>query len=244
MSKRSTDLYEEMQTIFGASFSPTVTPLNESLDEGAKHARGRDMRPQPSGKNAVSKTMRKQSGHPGVPRKPSKRQRERDAKADKKKSSDAKYRKDAEAKGKKGPDDFRKDWDEKHAARSKSKAKPDSKSKDKSGGGGGASGETSSRKSSSGHDPFKNSSNLGKGPGTPKGHTGTGPRKHNATGCWDCTCPGNVYSSGCNCKSSGNGANCPPKGTLKHIKYKSNYKRAYNDLYHAWRGDKDKRASK
>lgn len=237
MSKRSTDLFEEMQSIFGASFSPTVTSLNESLDEGAKHARGRDMRPQPSGKNAISKRQRDRTGYKSVPRKESQR-----AKARRTAKEGDKYRKDSEAKGKQGVDDFRKDWDAKHAARSKSKADSKSKPKDKSGGG--SSGEASSRKSSSGHDPFKNSSNLGKGPGTPKGHTGTGPRKHNATGCWDCTCPGNVYSSGCNCKSSGNGANCPPKGTLKHIKYKSTYKRAYNDLYHAWRGNKDKRASK
>jgi len=241
MSKRSTDLFEEMQSIFGSSFSPTVTSLNESLDEGAKHARGRDMRPQPSSKNAVSKGMRKQSGYAGVPRKTSKRQRERDAEAKKKEATNAKRSKDRNDQMDKNMDKFRNDPE---VRGDKSKAKLKAKTKDKSGGSSGASGEASSRKSSSGHDPFKNSSNLGKGPGTPKGHTGTGPRKHNATGCWSCTCPGNVYNSGCICKSSGNGANCPPKNTLKHIKYKSKYKRDYNDMYHAWRGDKDKRASK
>jgi hypothetical protein len=237
MSKRSTDLFEEMQSIFGASFSPTVTSLNESLDEGAKHARGGDMRPMPSkrgGRDAVSKRTRKQQFH-----KPGKAKRDRDLTGLKK------IKRTAAKTATKDDDSALKAFFKDPEVRGdKSKAKSKSKSKEKSGGGGGASGETSSRKSSSGHDPFKNSSNLGKGPGTPKGHTGTGPRKHNATGCWDCTCPGNVYSSGCNCKSTGKGANCPPKNTLKHIKYKSKYKRAYNDLYHAWRGDKDKRASK
>ena len=84
---------------------------------------------------------------------------------------------------------------------------------------------SSASKSAKRHNPFKRNANLG-----------TGPRgKHlDQTKCWKCKC-GNVYGEGCNCVSSGSGANCPDKGTTKHITYHKDYKHAYNNEYHAWR---------
>jgi hypothetical protein len=97
----------------------------------------------------------------------------------------------------------------------------------KSGGGGGGRRE---------HYPFKRSPNLGKGPGTPPGFTGTGPRHHDETHCWKCSCPRGAYG-GCPCTSTGNGKNCPPAGTVKEISIKPQYKRAYNKHYRAWRAN-------
>jgi hypothetical protein len=84
---------------------------------------------------------------------------------------------------------------------------------------------SSASKSSRRHFPFKRNANLGPGP---RGD------HHDETKCWKCKC-GNVYSDGCNCVASGNGENCPDKGTTKKISYKKEYKRSYNNEYHAWR---------
>ena len=230
MSRRSKDLFEEMQGIFGESFNPTVESLSESLDEGAKHARGGDMRPMPSkrgNRDAVSKRTRKQKFH-----KPGKAKRDRDMTGLKKiqrtaaktatKDDDSALKaffKDPEVRGNKGSD-------------SKSKASVGRLSPKGKGGGGSQDKSKGTSASNSEHHPFKNKTNLGKGP---RGSY------LNKTKCWNCTCPGNIYDSGCNCKSSGNGANCPEKGTLKKIKYSQSYKKSYNDEYHAWRAGKDKK---
>lgn len=82
-----------------------------------------------------------------------------------------------------------------------------------------------SGKSARRHFPFKRNANLGPGP---RGS------HHDETKCWKCKC-GNIYSDGCNCVSSGNGENCPSKGTTKKISYNKSYKHDYNNQYHAWR---------
>jgi len=222
MSRRSSDLFEELQSIFGESFGHRAEPLTESMTEGAKHARGRDMRPMPSskqGKDSISSRMRDQKGH-----KPGKTKRDRDlsglnkikrtAKKTATKDDDSALKsffKDPEVRGDKRPS-----------------TKPKTREKEKSSSEGGGSRAQSAGKGA-GHFPFKNSSNLGPGPRD---------QHHDETKCWNCTCPGNIYSSGCNCKSSGKGENCPPKGTLKKISYNKDYKKKYNDQYHAWRAGK------
>jgi hypothetical protein len=113
----------------------------------------------------------------------------------------------------------------------KSAAKKSAAGHDTSGGGEGKSQErkgsqaSSASKSGKRHFPFKRNANLGPGP---RGE------HHDETKCWKCKC-GNIYSDGCNCISSGNGENCPDKGTHKKISYDKGYKRDYNNQYHAWR---------
>lgn len=83
------------------------------------------------------------------------------------------------------------------------------------------------------HNPFKRSSNLGTGPGTPPGFRGTGPRHHDQAKCWSCKC-GNVYTKGCTCVGTGANKDCK-KGEIKHVKINRGYRHAYNNMYHAWR---------
>lgn len=234
MSKRSKDLFEEMQGIFGESFNPTAKPLTESMDEGAKHARGRDMRPEPSSKNAISKGMRNQSGYKSVPRKESARSKKRKAESEKKKAAIAKANTDRKAKMKSGMDKFFSDPEVRGNKGSDAKTKGSTGKLSPKGKGGGGSQDKAKGTSAanSEHHPFKNKTNLGKGP------RGKYLQK---TKCWNCTCPGNIYDSGCNCKASGQGNNCPEKGTLKKISYSQSYKKSYNDEYHAWRAGKDKK---
>jgi len=217
MSRRSSDLFEEMQSIFGESFGYREDSLTESMNEGAKHARGRDMRSSPSdrgqGRNSISKAMRGKSGH--------QTRRDRDI------TGLNKIKKTAAKTATKDDDSALKKFfnDPEVKGDKKTSAKPERKSS----GGDGAKAQSSSGGKGSTHDPFKNSPNLGPGPRE---------QHHDETKCWNCTCPGNIYSSGCNCKSSGKGENCPPKGTLKKISYKKDYKKKYNDQYHAWRAGK------
>jgi hypothetical protein len=121
--------------------------------------------------------------------------------------------------------DIRGEMDKSHAKHLAKKAAPssgggDSAQTDKKG-----SQQSSASKSGRRHFPFKRNANLGPGP---RGD------HHDETKCWKCKC-GNVYSDGCNCVASGNGENCPDKGTTKKISYKKEYKRSYNNEYHAWR---------
>lgn len=235
MSRRSRDLFEEMQDIFGESFNPVVESLTESLDEGAKHARGGHMRPQPSSRsNSISSRQRGQSGHKSVPRKESQRSKKRKAEKEKKAAARAKSNKDRDAAQQRGVDKFLSDPEVRGAKVSDGKTKASVGRLSPKGKGGGGSQDKSKGTSAanSEHHPFKNKTNLGKGP---RGSY------LNKTKCWNCTCPGNIYDSGCNCKSSGQGPNCPEKGTLKKIKYSQSYKKSYNDEYHAWRAGKDKK---
>lgn len=88
-----------------------------------------------------------------------------------------------------------------------------------------SSSKPSAAKSGRRHFPFKRNANLGPGP---RGS------HHDETKCWKCKC-GNIYSDGCNCVASGNGENCPTKGTTKKISFNKSYKHDYNNQYHAWR---------
>jgi hypothetical protein len=85
--------------------------------------------------------------------------------------------------------------------------------------------------------PFKNSPNLGKGPGTPPGFKKVqGSRHHNQKKCWNCDC-GPVYTKGCICTGTGATKDCK-QGAKKHVKIKKDYRDAYNKMYHAWRAQK------
>lgn len=86
------------------------------------------------------------------------------------------------------------------------------------------------------HNPFKRGGNLGLGPGTPSGFTGTGPRHHDQKKCWSCHC-GNIYKAGCTCVGTGKSEDCP-YGHIKHVHIKKDYRKAYNDMYHEWRRKK------
>ena len=88
------------------------------------------------------------------------------------------------------------------------------------------------------HHPFSNSSNLGKGPGTPPVSVKNprGPRKHNKKKCWNCDC-GPIYTKGCVCTGTGATKDCP-QGQKKNVKIRRDYRDAYNKMYHAWRASK------
>lgn len=74
------------------------------------------------------------------------------------------------------------------------------------------------------HYPFKRSARLGPGP---RG------RKHKENVCWRCTC-GDIYDDGCRCVGTGASDSCP-RGKVKKIKIKQDYRSRYNKEYHAWR---------
>ncbi len=114
----------------------------------------------------------------------------------------------------------------------------------KAGGGGAGGAERGKQKGAAGsgakgqHYPFKNSPNLGKGPGTPPGFPKVqGARHHNQKKCWNCDC-GPVYTAGCICKSTGADPEKCPEGRTKHVKIRKDYRDAYNKMYHAWRAKK------
>lgn len=93
------------------------------------------------------------------------------------------------------------------------------------------------------HNPFKHSPNLGTGPGTPPGFRQVqGKRHHDEKKCWNCRC-GNVYDKGCECTGTGKTKDCP-KGHVKHVQIKKDYRHAYNDMYHAWRRGEGKHANR
>jgi hypothetical protein len=244
MKKRISDLLNEMQGIFGGSFGSDAGSLTESheLSEGPGRRQGKPAmnRPMPSDKGKVKgkgggrnfpgrgksgKKSSKASGY-GSAEKIS-----RLAKAASMKNKDPKKQADQEKRYKRAVD-----------------AEAGKKSK----GGGGITGtsdkrDTTDRKASPGgsggkkNNPFRNSSSRGKGPGAPKtgkqmGEPGPMQKQDSKTGCWNCDCKGGTYAKdGCECTSSGSGKNCPPKGTVKMIKIKQSYHRAYNDHYHAWK---------
>lgn len=112
------------------------------------------------------------------------------------------------------------------------------------GGGGGSGQERAKQKGAAGsgakgqHYPFRNSPNLGKGPGTPPGFPRVhGSRHHDQKKCWNCDC-GPIYTAGCLCKSTGADPEKCPKGRTKHVKIRKDYRDAYNKMYHAWRAKK------
>jgi hypothetical protein len=221
MSKRAEELLNEMRSIFGRTFSGV------SLDEA---------RPIPSKEPSKGGLLTKKkggivpSGH-GSHKKSgmtigAKKIMKAAAKAAKDNPQHKAKQADDEKKFQSAMKDIRGEMDKSH------KKSLEKKSASSSGGSGdskpaGRSGSTASSASKSGrrHFPFKRNANLGPGP---RGD------HHDETKCWKCKC-GNIYSDGCNCVASGNGENCPTKGTTKKISYKKDYKKSYNDEYHAWR---------
>lgn len=227
MSKAS-DLLEEMKGIFGGSFGRTTS--SSLLSEA--------QRPMPSKEPSKGGLLAKKKGGfaPSGRGEKSKSGTTITAKKVMKAAARA-HRDDPAHKEKQAGDekrfqdvmkDIRGEMDKSHQ---KSDAKKKTAAPSISGGGDSAqtdrkgSQASSASKTGRRHFPFKRNANLGPGP---RGS------HHDETKCWKCKC-GNVYSDGCNCVASGSGENCPDKGTVKKISYKKEYKRGYNNEYHAWR---------
>ena len=224
MSKAS-DLLEEMKGIFGGAFGQTTSPslISEAQrpmptqnrsDKGL--VKGKKGGFAPSGRGEKSKTGTTITA---------KKVMKAAARAAKDDPSHKQKQADDEKRFQGVMKDIRGEMDKSHQKSLAKKAAPstsggDSSAVDKKG-----SQASSASKSGRRHFPFKRNANLGPGP---RGD------HHDETKCWKCKC-GNVYSDGCNCVASGNGENCPDKGTTKKISYKKEYKRSYNNEYHAWR---------
>ena len=102
------------------------------------------------------------------------------------------------------------------------------------GGGGGGGGAPGGSGGHTTHNPFRNSPNLGKGPGSPPGHPEVrGKVYHDQVKCWKCSC-GDIYKDGCRCTGTGASDDCPA-GKVKKVKIKYGYRQAYNKQYHKWR---------
>lgn len=219
MSKRTLDLIEELKLAFGRTFGTVAPSKNDDLLEAFELA---EARPQSPPQKAPSKKVGKgggggrrgggggfppKKGGPTITQKKLKRAAEKS-----RKQKDA----DGDSAFGNAMADIRGDMDK---SKAKSKVGSDGFSSQ-------AMRTSKARKDANVHHPFKHSSSRGVGP------RGKSDRQ---TKCWSCTCHGGIYKSGCECRASGNGENCPDKGTIKKIAYKPSYHRAYNDEYHAWR---------
>jgi hypothetical protein len=223
MSKTS-DLLDEMKGIFGGSFGQsTGASLIEAKPMPSKEPSKGGLLAKKKGGFVPSGRGEKKGGMTITAKKVMKAaaRAHRDDPKHKEKQADDEKRFQGVMK------DIRGEMDKSHQksdAKKKAAAAPsggsDSSSMDKKG-----SQASSASKSGRRHFPFKRNANLGPGP---RGD------HHDETKCWKCKC-GNVYSDGCNCVASGTGENCPDKGTTKKISYKKEYKRSYNNEYHAWR---------
>lgn len=258
------ELLAEMDGVFGQGFVEAVVSafgpedLDERLAGGGKDVlrhvdkqAKREKRRSPAMKKAM-KALEREADR-------GKKARE----ADRQRRGKAEFDKEGEA-AQTDPDDVKKALSGLRAMRKGKKGEPkkgkskeiaSKKAKSKGGGagarsrakgsfGGGAGGqERAKQKGAAGsgakgqHYPFRNSPNLGKGPGTPPGWSGSGPRHHNQKKCWNCDC-GPVYTAGCLCKSTGADPKKCPKGQTKHVKINKSYRDAYNKMYHAWRSKK------
>lgn len=236
MTRRASDLLQEMQDIFGNSFGSQAESLTESseLSEGPGLRQGKMRKPMPSPKGDVG-------GKKDFPFRSGKKGKNKGTMKSKRRGASAKEVRRAAARADTpNPDNPGQQKKDKAAFRQLMKKGPEKRLKkdaaditpgasdSKGEGGGRASRGQTGKKTARRHFPFKRSANLGPGP---RG------RHHDETKCWKCKC-GNVYSDGCTCVSSGKGENCPDKGTVKKIRYKKDYKRTYNDEYHAWRARK------
>ncbi len=209
MSKLTSNLANELSDIFGSSFGNDVKSkqtLSESVEQAIQERR--DGTKQPPERRMFGK--------------------EREAFG---KKFNAKQDKNI----KKNLDDFH-SFANKEGEKSSGKARPSAlKGRDKTPWKhAGATAQASSGKGR--HNPFRKSSNLGTGPGTPPGHKGTGPRHHDQVKCWHCQC-GNIYTKGCQCTGTGATKDCP-KGHVKHVGIKYKYRQDYNKMYHKFRGEK------
>jgi len=223
MSNRTEALLMEMADIFGVSFEEgEISERRQGQRQGHKAPGGGRVHAKGGG-----------VAGPSRPRKQSKRAKGREVEKEKV-SAKIKKRKEGEDKKYQGAMKAFFADDPANKKKLKGAATKAGKRGAAGGGGGGAAKGGSSGGGSGRHYPFKNGPNLG--PTTDAVAIYAGPRHHDKVKCWKCSCPGNVYSTGCNCVSSGQGEGCPKAGTKKHIRYKKEYKRGYNDRYHAWRG--------
>jgi len=227
MSRRASDLLQEMQGIFGGSFGHAdQRSLTESEEISEAPRPMPKSHPSPKGLLSKGKDLPTRSGKSGMTMKAKKVMKAAAAAA----KDDPKHKEKQAGDEKRFQDvmkDIRGEMDKSHQKSLAKKASPSS-------GGDGDSSKSQVRKGSQAsstsksgkrHFPFKRNANLGPGP---RG------QHHDETKCWKCKC-GNIYSDGCNCVSSGSGENCPDKGTHKKISYDKGYKRDYNNQYHAWR---------
>lgn len=225
MSKRSSDLLQEMQGIFGSVFG-AVTESTETIIEAQRPM----PKHEPSKKGLLTKKKGGLALHHGGEKKKTgttitaKKVMKAAARAAKDDPKHKAKQADDEKRFQSVMKDIRGEMDKSHQ---KSLAKKKERQDAEPSGGGSATPKApgAASKSSRRHFPFKRNANLG--PGPRHDH-------HDETKCWKCKC-GNIYSDGCNCVASGNGENCPPKGTHKKISYNKSYKRDYNNEYHAWR---------
>jgi hypothetical protein len=251
MNKRTHNLLDDMQAIFG-SFGSDTSLSESELDERKKGVQlGRQ---QPGGGRVGGK---KGGGGPGGSRRGKERpaggrkRREFDMRSAKKvsRAAAAAARDNPKSKERQKGDeerykavmkDIHKDVEKSSKKSSKTRGAEASAGTGGSGGGGDThkaqrAGKTTTKQGKSQHFPFKRSPNLGPGPRS---------RHHDETKCWSCgECSKPVWKSGCKCTSSGKGRNCPPKGTVKQIKYKKSYKDKYNMDYHQWRRDQGGRVT-
>jgi hypothetical protein len=223
MSRRASDLLQEMQGIFGGSFGHSgQRSLVESGEISEAQRPMPKSHPSPKGLLSKGKDLPTRSGKSGMTMKAKKVMKaaaaaaKNDPKHKEKQANDEKRFQDVMR-------DIRGEMDKSHQKSLAKKSTAADSSKSSSSGSAKASASTA--KSGKRHFPFKRNANLGPGP---RGH------HHDETKCWKCKC-GNIYSDGCNCVSSGSGENCPDKGTHKKISYDKGYKRDYNTQYHAWR---------
>lgn len=224
MSRRASELLQEMQGIFGGSFGHLSGSLTES-DEVSEA-----QRPMPSKDPSERGLLTKKKGGHALSSRGEKSGTSITKKKLMKAAGKLAKKKDAEGDERfhSAMKDIRGEMDKSHKKSLEKKAAPasspsgdDSKSQERKG----SQASSSTAKSGRRHFPFKRNANLGPGP---RGD------HHDETKCWKCKC-GNIYSDGCNCIASGNGENCPDKGTHKKISFKKGYKRSYNNEYHAWR---------
>lgn len=249
MSKLSSHLLEEMQSIFGGDFGASMAGLlaedaelgearggsaKASAQQAKGQASGRKGRAKGAGKKpldakSIERMARRTSREGGG----SDRESAGKAELDKFRKGKSKFTKTAAKARGGGEAGYQKAYEKFKSVRKKSEKASAGGSSAAGGGGGGA-----QAKSGGGgkHYPFKRRKTIGLGPGTPPGFSGTGPRRNTETKCWNCSCPEGTYASkGCKCTSSGSGKNCPKAGTVKRIKIKQNYHQAYNRQYHPWR---------
>jgi len=210
MSRLSSELLEEMQSIFGGNFGASMAALsarNELME--ARGGSAKATAQQAKGKGSGKKGRAKQSKDYDTR---SAKSIERMARTTARENPDVD--KTREQKGREALNKFR-------AVREKAGKKSSAAA-----GGGGSKAAKSSSGSGEKHYPFKRSGNLGVGPRD---------EKHNKSNCWKCNCsPMSGGVGKCNCTSTGAKSTCP-KGMKKTITRRKSYKDDYNPEYRKFR---------
>ena len=203
MSRRASDLLQEMQGIFGGSFGHVDQRSLTESDEISEAPRNMPSRHAPSHKGLLHQNKKDLPVRGGKSGMTPKAKQVMKAKPDEKKAGDDSAFHDVMK-------DIRGQMDQSHKKSVEKKAKA------------GASPVASG--GNRGHNPFSHARTIGQGPDHGD--------KRSATKCWHCSC-GPIYTDGCNCTASGKGPKCPEAGTKKKIKYHADTHRAYNRRHHA-----------